>query len=216
MNKLLVNKSNALADEIEHYLDCMSSSSLIFSEGIKDYFTDENELMETRCKEISRIEKDADNYLKNIRHKLYSFRIVPDSRADILELLDNMDDLVDNAKQTLIQLYIERPEALNLCKDGIMEMAESSQRAVDELVRGVRVFFSNPRNMDSHVNKVYFYEKEVDQIEERIKRHIFSLPEIGLASKVQVRYFVDKIALLSDRAEEIAKNLLIYRIKRTI
>ncbi len=216
MKKLKFNQSKLLAEEIELYLLCMSNSSLIFFEGIKDFFDEEKEFLEKRRKEISRIEKEADNYLKSIRQKLYAFRLIPDSRGDVLELLDNMDDLVDVAKQTLLQLYIEQPNTLSSSKDDFLEMSRLSKYAVDELVRGVRVFFLNPGELDEFVKKVYFYEKEVDKLEEKIKRRVFSLQEVDLAQKVQVRYFVEKIALLSDKAEEIAKNLLIYKIKRNI
>lgn len=216
MKNIMFNKSGVLADEIELYLACMSNASLVFYEGVKDYLSEERELLEMRRKEISRIEKEADNYLKSIRHKLYSYRLIPDSRGDVIEMLDAMDDLVDIAKQTLLQLCIEQPETLSLFKDDLLEMTNSSLKAVDELVRGVRVFFANPRALDDYVNKVYFHEKEVDRLEEKIKREIFSLPELDLAEKVQGRNIVEKIALISDRSEEIAKNLLLYKIKRSI
>lgn len=216
MKNPLLNKSKVLVDEIEQYLACISHSAMLFFEAIKDFFTGEEELFEKRLEEISRIEKEADNYLKSIRQKLYSYRLIPDSRADVLELLDAMDDFVDIAKQTLVQLCIEKPKGLNSSKEDFLVMTRSSQYAVEELVRGVRVFFFNPRMLDEYVKKVYMHEKEVDELEESIKRSVFTLTEMDLAHKVQVRYFVEKIALLSDKAEEIAKNLLIYKIKRTI
>ena len=216
MKKIVSSKSKELIEEIQCYLTCMSDSSAVFLEGVGSYFAGEKVKLDSCRKEISRIESEADRCLNNIRQKMYALRLVPDARADVFEMLEDMDDLVDISKQTLLQLCIEKPEGLNLCRGEIFQITRLSKCAVDELVNGIQAYFSSPRLLDDCIQKVYYYEKEVDKLEERIKRYLFALPEIGLARKVQARYFVDKIAMLSDKAEGIAKNLLIYKIKRTI
>lgn len=211
------NKSKALEKEIDLYLNCISEAAEIFNAGVQGYFKGTGEVEKKYCLAISKIEREADDYLKDIKYKLYAFMLIPDSRADVFELLDAMDDLVDIAKQSLLQLAIEKPQVPEFLRQDFLAMSKVSMRAVAELVHGVRSFFRGTRMVESHVFKVFFYEKEADRIEEQSKRALFASSEIKhLSCKIQIRGFIEKIALPSDKAEEIAKNLLIYAVKRSI
>jgi len=217
MRKLFPDRSRELEEHIDFYLDCTVKSALLFNEGVSDFFNNNLDRFESRCLEVGKIEREADTSLKEVKYKLYAFMLLPDSRSDVFKLLDTMDDLVDAAKQILLQLSIEKPEMPEFLKDSFIELGEASCQAVVELVTSVRAFFKNSKSIEEHVLRVYFYEKEADKLEESIKRKIFSSNEIPrLCHKVQIRYFVEKISLLSDKAEDVAKNLLIYSVKRRI
>jgi predicted phosphate transport protein (TIGR00153 family) len=217
MRRLFPDRSRELQEEIGIYLDCVSKSAQLFNDGVRNYFSGNNEGFESRRLEVSRIEREADECLKKVKYKLYAYMLLPDSRGDVFKLLDTMDDLVDAAKQVLLQLSVEKPEIPEFLRDSFTALGEASYRAVEQLVAGVRAFFSNTKTIEEFVSGVYMYEKEADRLEESIKRRVFSGKEIErLCHKVQIRYFVDKISLLSDKAEDVAKNLLIYNIKRKI
>jgi len=71
--------------------------------------------------------------------------------------------------------------------------------------------------VNDYVNKVHFYEHEADDVEETLKRKAFDSNEITrLSRKVHMRYFAEKIALVSDIAEAVAERLSVYTIKRRI
>jgi uncharacterized protein len=217
MRRFFQSRGREIEDQIEAYLCCVSRACLIFSEGVRDYFRDNRGRLEERRQEISQVEREADDLLKKIKHVLCAYMLIPESRGDVLELLDDLDDIVDTTKQVLLQLSIETPAIPGLLKDDFLDMTQASLHSVDELVRGVRAFFLETRMVPDYVNKVYFYEKEADRLEELMKRKVFSSDEITrLSCKMHIRHFIEKIALLSDKSEEIAKNLLIYAAKRTI
>ena len=98
-----------------------------------------------------------------------------------------------------------------------MELAELSTKAVEELVKASRAFFKEIKMVNDYINKVHFYEHEADKVEELIKRKAFESTEITLFSKrVHMRYFVEKIAAVSDMAETVAERLAVYAIKRKL
>ncbi len=170
-----------------------------------------------RQKQISRYERDADNLVRSIRHNLHTYMLIPDSTPDVLEMIDDLDNLVDISKRTLFQLYLEKPDILLMLEEDFWKMACANVGAVDELVRAVRVFFSDSRKLDYYVQQVYYYEKEVDRLEEEMKYQVFQgLGIRSLSKKIQARNIIEDIALLSDQAEDIAKNLLIYKLKARI
>ena len=217
VTNIIKSRSRELQYEIDLYLKAISSSSLHFFEGTKEAIRGDYDQAETRYREISIIEKEADNHLKNIQYKLYAYNIAPDSRADIYELLDGLDDLVDSAKKVIFQISVERPIIPDSMKEDFVAITGASVGAVDILLQGVRAFFEDINSLEGYVDNVYLYEKKADALEEQIKRNIFQSGEVAdLARKFQLRYYVEKMALLSDLAEESAKNMLMYKIKQTI
>jgi uncharacterized protein len=217
MKDIIQTKSKDLQNEIDLYLKCISRSSLLFFEGAKEAFKSEYEDAEIRYREIALIERDADNHLKSIQYKLHAYNIAPDSRADIFELLDGLDDIVDSAKKIIFQICVEKPLIPDSMKEDYVAITEASLGAVDILLQGVRAFFEDINTLEGYVDNVYLYEKKADNLEEKIKRNIFHGGEVDeLARKFQLRYYVEKMALLSDLAEETAKNMLMYKIKRII
>ncbi len=50
---------------------------------------------------IKEQEKEADEHLVNIKYVLFKYNLVPDLSADILELMDSMDDINDISKEIL-------------------------------------------------------------------------------------------------------------------
>lgn len=78
-------------------------------------------------------------------------------------------------------------------------------------------YFTNISAVKSYNKKVYFYENEVDKVEEEIKKVVFATEKIErLSHKMQIRYFAEKIAELSDMSERVADDLNIYVIKQSI
>lgn len=217
MKNIFENKTKKTEERIEAYMDLISNASLIFHEGVKEYLHNKMERMEDRCEEAIEVERQADELITEIKYTLYAYMLLPDSRADVFELLNDMDDIADTVKQVLLQLHIEKPGVPDFLVTNFQEMSEASMYAVDELVKSARCFFRETPTLNDHINKVYFYEKEADKLEEKIKRKTFQSEDIPeLCHKMHLRYFSEKIVVLSDKAESIAQNLLVYSAKRAI
>jgi predicted phosphate transport protein (TIGR00153 family) len=189
----------------------------LFLEGVKAYLNKQDERLEIHYKDLSQIENEADELRRDIKYKLYTYSLIPESRGDVLGLIETLDDVVDISKKYVEQLMIERPFVPDCLEELLYNIAELSQKAVEELVRGTRAFFIDIRIVNDYVNKVHFYEHEVDKLEEVIKRKIFSGSEIeNFSQKTHLRFFVERLAELSDVAEGVAERLSIYAIKRSL
>ena len=215
--KYFTNKTKELEADIDSYLDRVARAGLIFLEGIKAYLNGNMERFEKKYQDITAIETDADNIRRDIKHKLYTYMLIPESRGDVLGLLETLDDVVDVAEKVMIQFSIETPEIPEFLKRNFIELAELSCKTVEELVKGVRAFFREIGMVSDCVNKVHFYEHEADDVEEQLKRAAFNSDEIKRFSrKVHMRYFAEKIAAVSDVAESVAERLSVYAIKQRI
>jgi predicted phosphate transport protein (TIGR00153 family) len=214
---LFNNRTKQLETEIDKYLDSVLKAGLIFYEGVKHYLSNDKKAFQNDFDKISELETSADNIRREIKTKLYTYMLIPESRGDVLGLLETLDDVVDICEIVLKQLSIENPEMPDYLKEDFLELSEFSQKTVEELVKGARAFFKEINMVNDFVNKVHFYEHEADDVEEQLKRKIFGTDKIPRFSrKIHMRYFAEKIAAVSDVAEDVAERLAVYAIKRKI
>ena len=216
MKDIFQDRNKELENEIEQYLVCLQKASMTFCEGIKDYIKNKDRF-EERVRLVSESEHEADEHLKNIKFILYKYNLIPDLSADILELMDSMDDIGDITKQVLMDLDVERPIISDDIAKDYIEIAKVSLKAVEALIGGVRLFFTKVKSIDDYICKVYFYESEVDKLEEVVKRKLFQENKtLDLSQKNHVKYFIHKTAELSDIAERMAIKLSVFKFKRGI
>ncbi len=217
MNSLFPKRSKELESDVDSYLDKVSVAGLVLLDGIKSYLEGKADQFEKNYLEISKIESDADQMRRDIKHRLYTYMLIPESRGDVLGLLETIDDIVDVCEKVLEQFSIENPQIPDFLKGDFLTLAELSSKAVEEVVKGAQAFFRQIEMVSNYVNKVHYYEHKADDIEEQLKRKAFNSDEIKRFSyKVHMRYFAEKIALVSDVSESVCERLSVYAIKRRI
>ncbi len=217
MTGFFSDKTKQLEAELESFLNMVSYASLIFLEGVKAYINKKEDRFEQYYRDISKLETEADNLRRDIKLKLYTYMLIPESRGDVLGLLETLDDVIDTTEKVLEQFSIETPVIPEILNEDFIELAELSSKTMEQLVKGVRAFFTEIKMVNDYVNKVHFYEHEADKVEESLKRKAFRIDEIKTFSKkVHLRYFAEKIAMVSDVAESVAERLAVYAIKRRI
>lgn len=218
MSYILFGRSKELEIEINEYLDLVNQGSLIFKRDLNRYIKKKLELFENSLVDIQKIENDADDHQKDIKYKLYKYMLIPDSRADVLGIIEEIDTITDLAKKVIYEISIEKPEIPKKLEADFLELVENSAEAVDMLVKAVRAFFEEISQVNNYVNKVHYFEHQADENEERLKRKIFSeeCSDIEIAYKIQLRYFIEEIAALSDQAETVSENVLVAAVKRRV
>ncbi|KXS47972.1 hypothetical protein SAMN04515654_102129 [Halanaerobium congolense] len=218
MPHILFGRSKELEIEIKEYLDLVNQGSLTFKRDLSRYIKKNFELFEESLTDIKEIENNADEHQKDIKYKLYKYMLIPESRADVLGIIEEIDTITDLAKEVIYEISIEKPFIPEELENEFLELVENSTEAVDMLVKAVRAFFEEISQVNDYVNKVHFFEHQADKNEERLKRKIFSeqFEKIDIAHKLQLRYFIEEIAALSDQAESVSEDVSVAAIKRRI
>ncbi len=217
MTNLFTSKSKELQGTIDKYIDVVEKSALTFLEGIKSYINWKTDRFDDYLASMIDFENKADELRHDCKFKLYSYMLIPESRGDVLGIIETIDDVVDVCKKVMEQLSIEQPDIPEDLRPSYLELAELSTKTMLELIKATRAFFTEMKLVENHINKVHFYEHEADKLEERLKRKIFNHKEIGyLSVKMHLRYFVEKIVSPSDNAETVAERLSVYVIKRRL
>ena len=215
--KIFKDRNKQLELEIELYLNCLQKGANTFLEGVKAYLRDESEHFIERTKMITEQEKEADEHLVNIKYVLFRYNLIPDLSADILELMDSMDDINDIAKEILLDLQVIKPKIASSLVDDFGHIAKKSKRAVETLIKAVRIYFTEFKTIEDYITTVNLFESEADTLLYELKVKIFDDQMSGsLSEKMVLASFAAEFAKLSDLAENIASMLSVFRFKRSI
>jgi predicted phosphate transport protein (TIGR00153 family) len=213
---VIFKKSKNLELQMDAFLDKISESGIVFRRGVKNYMRKDAVDFDTHLQQIITLEHEADELRKSIETQLYTQTLVPESRGDILALMETSDDVIDRATDTLSEMSIENPMIPEAFRDGFIELARSVVRAMEEMVKALRAFMRDPINVRNYLHKVYYWEKESDRLAGELKRAIFADDTLTLSQKIHLRYFALHVDTIADRAEDVADRLAIYTIKRSI
>lgn len=211
----LIGKTIELTKQIDDFLDAISESALVFKSGVADYLSGDVERFEKSYAQIRELENRADELRRTVESDLYRHSLIPESRGDVLDLLERMDNVVDTAKMTLGLFLVERPEMIPELAGDWLALAEASSLTAEAAVLAARAFFRDPRTVNDHLHKIRFHEREGDRLAMELKRKIFQT-DLELSRKIHLRYFALNVDRLSDAAEDVADRLSIYAIKRTV
>ncbi len=211
----LFRATKDLVMKIDSFIDLVSESVLHFEEGLKLYLANNEHEFNERLEIIRRVESRADDLRRDIEARLYVQTLIPESRGDVLELLEDMDDIIDFSKSIMFDFSIEKPLIPEVLHDRFIRLAGTAVDSTQALVQSARSFFYDVNSVKDHLHKVKFFESESDHIAEKAKRELFAL-DIHLSSKMHLKEFIIFIDSVSDIAEDISNRLSIATMKRIV
>ena len=212
----LFDRTRDLEIQIDQFLDALSESAIVFKHAVDVYlmkgYTEE---FAQKHEHVDKLESEADRLRRAIEIQLYTQTLIPESRGDVLGLMENLDNIINLIEGVLWSFDIEKPNIPENCKDGYQELVNMTCEAVEAVVLASRAFFRNIEAVGDHSHKVLFFETEADKASTHLKRTIFD-SELGIGHKMHLRRFVENIDDIADWAEDVADRLAIYVIKRTV
>jgi predicted phosphate transport protein (TIGR00153 family) len=212
----LFGRTRALENQVDEFLDKVSEAGLVFSRAVRVY------LEEGACAEFdaymtqeSSIEEREDSLRRSIEIELYQRTLIPDLRGDVLRLLEDIDSLVNAFEGHLFRISIQQPEVPEEFHKGFIDLTETVVTCVDSVVLAARAFFRDIESVRDHASKTMFFESEADRTSTKLQRAIFAA-DLPLERKIHLRYFVERIDDVANKAEDVADSLQIYTIKRKV
>jgi uncharacterized protein len=210
-------KANKSIELINKFLNCIDQSLLLFKDGVKNYLYKNAGNFSSNLQSLANCEMESDVLRREIENTLYTQSLMPQLRGDIMRLLEEMDNLIDQAKKNLFQFDVEMPNIPGELIPDLIKLTQISTSAAESVIPAAKSYFSEPANVTEKIHRVYFYEKETDLLADVIRRKIFrEMPELKLSEKFHLRYFTLHIENISDIAEKVADLLTIMAIKRTV
>ena len=215
-NLTLFRRTKALESQIDDFLDKLSQSALVFRRAVDIYLAEgATAEFEEKLSQVNELESQADKLRRDVETQLYAQTLIPESRGDVLGLIENLDSVLNLCEGGLWAFSIEKPDIPAEFHADYRALTEQVVNTVESLVLASRAFFRNIEAVPDHMHKVMFYEKEADKVSTKLKKAIFAT-DLPLSHKAHLRNFVEHIDNPADKSEDVADRLAIYTIKRTV
>ena len=216
MRRFFFRKQVEIGQGFENFIGCIQRSIDLFSAAMLDYLEHGgSESFDRSCHLIDRAESEADDLRLKIERNLYKNELLPDSRGDLLSLLEWCDKIPNRVEAVVNNILLRKIEIPVELKPCIKELLEPIQSSVETLLVAVRLLLKEPSKTKAVVDDVDRLESECDELEYRTIRNIYNL-DIDLAHKIQLERLLTDIGSIADRCEDAAHRLEIIAIKRTL
>ncbi|NOX32127.1 MAG: DUF47 family protein [Deltaproteobacteria bacterium] len=213
--KIFENKTG-IEKEIDDFLDQVSESGLLFNQGIEFYLSCDLDSFGRLLDQIVGTEHTADTLRRSIEDLVYRRTLIPESRGDVLRMIENMDSLLGKFKGAMWRLQIEGPEIKDFFFQDLQNLVELVVKAVEATTLSVRAYFKDINSVADHMHKVSFWESAADKIATQLQMKIFQCDDLSLCEQMQLRDLVLHIEDIANQAEDVTDSLAIYVIKRSL
>jgi predicted phosphate transport protein (TIGR00153 family) len=162
-----------------------------------------------------RAESAADDLRREIEQTLYERELLPESRGDLLTLLESLDHIPGATQGVLNILFLERPELPSFLRPQLAQLVEINTEAYQWIHQAVVALMEDPSRTRELRNRIDELESRSDRLQQVAIRELFA-SELELARKLQIKDVIRTVGAISDRCEHTADLLNIIAIKRRI
>lgn len=210
-------KADKLIDDIDRYFDLMDQAVLVFKEGVRNYLYSNSDGFNENLMRMSSLDSESSVLRREIENALYTQTALVRSRADIMRLFEKTRNITDILSESLLQFEIETPFIPSELNQEFLKLTEFSTLAVEAVVPAAKAYFKAPETVPDKISRAYFYEKEAVRYSQTIKRTVFhNMNSLKLSEKFHLRYFALHIENLSKAAANVADQLAVMAIRRTL
>ena len=200
---------------MQEQIDLVAQGLGFLKEAVEFYLEGNKEGCELKTRSVEEMETKADEAEREAEKILYEGMYLPLFREDLLDLMELIDDVADEAEKIADFLSIENPEIPSHWNEKIREIIEKGTLAFNLFRESFMLLYEDTQKAFSHAYKVKEVEKEVDRLQDALNREIFQ-SNLQLAHKIHLRDLVIRMGFVSDSSENAADKVSMVSIKRRI
>jgi predicted phosphate transport protein (TIGR00153 family) len=212
----LFKKQRQIESLMYSYLDYLKMTEKRFDEALTtclnngicdrfDFLIDQTHKFESR----------ADDIREEIKILMYGKALIPESRGDILGLLESMDEIPRIFEQLLHSIKTQKLVIPDFIVSDIKELIGVSIESCDLMVKQVEALFKRSEGIMALVSQIDHNESQCDLIERRIIAKIFD-SDLDPFQKLQLKELIGNMGEIADQADRVSKRINIISIKRRV
>ena len=151
-------------------------------------------------------ESAADDMRRALEADLISGKLLPDSRAEMLALVEAIDRIPNGAEDIVDLFAVQGLSVPAQLHDDVRALLDTSLESATAMAETVRMLLQDVRRVPDLVAAVDQLESQVDRLERHLLHHLFRL-DIELAHKLHLRDLVRNLAGIADKAENVADRV---------
>lgn len=207
--QIIVEKINAYCESamkcvkegIGVLIDCMESNDC--------------EKWKKKVYEVHRAESFADDIRREIEYLLYSRSLFPESRGDILGLLEKLDRIPNQIQSAVKMIFEQQIHIPEIIKEELGQIAIVTQKCTEITFNSVNLLFSNFKEPLEFLGEIDAYESEVDKFQSKAIEKIFN-SQLDTLQKILLRDLINEVSMVTNYAEESGDYMRIIIVKRMV
>lgn len=200
-------KQKEIEGLVFEHLDRVDESLQYFIQSLNAYVQEGDiEKAHQMAFETHKAEGQADDVRRRVETQLLAGALMPTSRRDILQLVEQVDRLANAAENALDHLLIQRIEIPDVMRPAILEITAKTELISSHVKSAISNLFKEMEAALEHTAQIEHIEGEIDHIERKALKQLFE-QDLDLAHKLQVNGFVRSVVELSDRAEDLSDHI---------
>jgi len=211
---LFWKKERQVEQSIEEYLQetercleaCGEAFDVYFQEGLSERF-------EQLVEKTHLHERKADEQRRDIERAMYTKALIPESRGDVLGMLEALDLVPNKCESVLYQIWMQNMTVPQQFAEQVRKLVRINIDSYGVLTQTMRDLFGRAKQVAVGTDRVTEKERQSDTTERTLIRAIFD-SDMEKADKILLKELVLEIGAISDRAEDAADRLRIVAVKR--
>lgn len=208
------NKEAIVEELFSNQFDILKKITDEFYRFITDYL-DPGKKIDEKNYQINELEHQGDNIRRNIETNIEKGAFIPLYREDYITLSEMIDSILNRVQSTFLQIILTRLEFPSTIHKDLLALTKVSVEASNPISE-IFQFLGEPIEKSKQMfDDIEQKEHDADMIERNLIREIFTL-DIEYAHKLHLKELIERIASLSDLAEDVGDRMQIMVVKRTI
>jgi hypothetical protein len=205
LDSLILQYLENLTRTQEHFVKAMDTC---LDEGICGQFS-------FLIDQTHKFESKADEIREEVNLLMYSRALIPESREDIMNLLEHMD-VIPRIFELILHLIrtqkLKIPQFIELeTKDLIRISVESCEL----MIRQVELMIKNKQGIRALLATIDHNESHCDHIERTLMTKVFD-SDLETCTKLQLKELIIAMGEISDQADRVSKRVNIMTLKRRV
>ena len=210
------SKRRKLHNQITLYCQELTHCMEILQASLREYCENsDREVLKVNTARIHEVESHADDICGEIEVMMYSKAVFPESRGDILGLLESMDKVPNQAESILRMVLNQHIEIPGEFTEKILELTDTCCRAAEAMRTAGEKLFSDYTTATVAIGKIDELESEADRMEAELTEKVFA-SDLDDFRKIILRDLIENIGKIADRAENVGDRIRIIVAKRSI
>ena len=205
-----------LRGKIGSYLSTARETLVGSADGLRYYVAHGLDAhFETCVGEVHTRENDADALRREIGIDLFAKSLLPDSREDLLLLLERVDLMPNQAEDVLRQLLIQNIRLPAFTHAELLELADLGVQAFDLVAEGIEDALGRRTHVQEITRRIDDAEHVGDQIEQKLVTQLFR-SELPTGERILARDIITASGQILDFAQDVGILLTVFAVKRHI
>ena len=212
----LFSKNKQLLELLNRYLRVTEDTLNLFDEAMTYLLSNKiDEHFSVMAAKVAKMESDADDICRQIELDMYSKSLLPETRRDLLTIIENIDRIPTRAETILNMFLTQKTIVLDQLKEPMRELVALSIETYHLTVKAVDDCFGKMDGVSEFNRLVDNNESIGDKLERKMITTIFEA-DIETAEKILQKEFVLQLGSICDMCESTLDLVVICSIKRSV